>query len=101
MATHHEERFPWMHVIGFVLSVLLTIVALWAVESHALHQGPLLFIIMALAVVQIFVQLFFFMHITENYGPAYHSVMLIIAVINVIAIVGGSMWIMSFNAQVS
>ena len=64
-------------------------------------KGAVLGFIVLLAVVQIFVQLFMFMHITESYGPAYHTLMLMIGFFFVIAIVGGSIWVMSFNAQVS
>lgn len=97
----HRGGFPWQYTIGFILSVVLTLGALWLVLAHALPLGWLLLAILALASTQIFVQLFFFMHVLEGEGPPYHAIALAVGLVFTIAIVGGSIWIMSFSAQVS
>jgi cytochrome o ubiquinol oxidase operon protein cyoD len=88
-------------IIGFVLSIILTLAALWLVLGHVMRPGPLFFTIMVLAVLQIGVQLFFFMHITESYGPAWHVWMLTLGMVLVVTIVAGSIWIMTFGGDVA
>jgi cytochrome o ubiquinol oxidase subunit IV len=97
--SHRHSNGPWPQIIGLILSVVLTLVALWLVLIHALSQNVLLFIILALAVAQIFVQLFFFMHITEGAGPKWHVWMLAVGMLLVVTIVAGSIWVMSFGAE--
>lgn len=91
-----------MYIIGYLLSIILTIAALWLTVANVLTVGVLVLIIVLLAGLQILVQLFFFMHITEKGdGPAYHIMGLVLGLIFVFVIVGGSIWIMSFNSMVS
>ncbi|MCL6453372.1 MAG: cytochrome C oxidase subunit IV family protein [Alicyclobacillus sp.] len=85
-------------VIGFVLSIILTLIALWAVMNRVLGAGSLIALILILGAIQIFIQLFFFMHVTESKGPNWHAWMLALGLVFVIAIVAGSIWIMAFGA---
>ncbi|USG64556.1 cytochrome o ubiquinol oxidase subunit IV [Brevibacillus ruminantium] len=88
------------YVIGFILSIILTIIPLVLVMNHILTGTALVFTIMAMAVAQLLVQLFFFMHIREGDKPRYNVQALILGVVIVFTIVAGSMWIMTFNSQV-
>ncbi|WP_273369014.1 cytochrome o ubiquinol oxidase subunit IV [Alicyclobacillus herbarius] len=92
---------PWMHVIGFVISIILTLAALWLVLSHAMRPEPLFATIMILAVLQILVQLFFFMHILDRRGPAWHVWMLMLAFVFAFVVIAGSIWIMTFGTGVT
>jgi cytochrome aa3 quinol oxidase subunit IV len=93
--------FPWSHVLGFLLSIALTLLAFVAVRQHVLSSGPLLFAILILAVLQILVQLLFFMHVTESHGPRYHILAFSLAMFFVFVFVGASIWIMTFNTPIS
>jgi heme/copper-type cytochrome/quinol oxidase subunit 4 len=84
-----------------VLSLVLTFGALGLGVSGLFSFGPAMFLLMVLACLQIAVQLFFFMHFLESDGPKYHIIGLAFGVIFTFAIVAGSIWIMTFNAQVS
>ncbi|QYR24295.1 cytochrome o ubiquinol oxidase subunit IV [Paenibacillus sp. sptzw28] len=98
---HHESHGSLKsYVIGFVLSIVLTIIPLLLVLKGGMSKNATLWTIVLAAVVQLCVQLFFFMHIREGEKPHYNIMALIFGIIVVIAIVGGSMWIMSFNAVV-
>lgn len=100
MSTHSPEykrQFPWLHVIGYGLSVILTLLALLSVLGHWMAGGTLITIIMLLATIQIGIQLFFFMHFTEGHGPRYHIYALSLALFFTIAFVAGSIWIMTFG----
>jgi cytochrome o ubiquinol oxidase operon protein cyoD len=92
-----HSRFPWLHVSGYALSVLLTAVALLLVLNRALPRAPLETVVLALAVLQIGVQLFFFMHVTEGQRPRVHMYTLTMALFFTIVIVAGSIWIMTFG----
>lgn len=88
------------YVTGFVLSIVLTLIPLWLVMNHVLAGSALVITIMLLAVAQLIVQLFFFMHIREGEKPRYNVQALILGAVIVFTVVAGSMWIMSFNSQV-
>lgn len=93
-----EHGFPWHHIIGFIASIVLTLVALWLVVNHVMPVNGLMTVILVLAAAQIAVQLFFFMHVTESPGPKYHVMTLTLGLIFVITVVAGSIWVMSFGS---
>ena len=97
----HQGGFPWSHVVGYLLSLVLTIGAFALVFRAKLSFHETLFVILFLAVLQILVQLLFFMHVTERHGPSYHMMMFGLAMFFVFVIVGASIWIMSFGSMVS
>ncbi|WP_175482240.1 cytochrome o ubiquinol oxidase subunit IV [Thermoflavimicrobium dichotomicum] len=92
--------FPWGHVIGYMGSILLTLVALWLAVNPPFSQGGIITILLVLAVLQILIQLIFFMHITESRGPAFHTLAIVLGFLFTFAVVAGSIWIMTFNSQV-
>ena len=96
-----HEGFPWKHVIGYVLSILLTVMALWLVFSLQLPLSTEIVSILILAVFQVMIQLLLFMHLNEKDGPAYHVISLIFGAFIALTIVGGSIWIMAFRNMVS
>jgi cytochrome aa3 quinol oxidase subunit IV len=95
-----NKAFPWSHVIGFVGSIVLTVLALWFTVKAPFSQGSLITILLGFAVLQILIQLIFFMHITEKRGPAYHSIAIALGFLFTFAVVAGSIWVMTFNSQV-
>ncbi|MDR7000762.1 cytochrome o ubiquinol oxidase operon protein cyoD [Neobacillus niacini] len=100
MSAHeHAEHTGSMkaYVIGFVLSIILTIIPLFLVLNHLMGKTVLMISILIAAVLQFVIQLFFFMHIRDGEGPRYNAAALILGIIFVLTIVIGSMWVMSFN----
>ncbi|KIL41436.1 heme transporter CcmD [Gordoniibacillus kamchatkensis] len=96
----HAHGSVKSYVTGFALSIVLTIIPIVLVLSHALAGKPLIVTIVLLAVLQFLIQLFFFMHVREGEQPRYNVMALILGCVIVFTIVAGSMWIMSFNAAV-
>ncbi|EMT53233.1 MULTISPECIES: cytochrome o ubiquinol oxidase subunit IV [Brevibacillus] len=100
---HHENHDNHNHgslksyVIGFILSIVLTIIPLVLVMNHMLEKTALVITIMVMAILQFIVQLFFFMHIREGEKPRYNVQTLILGLVIVFTIVAGSIWIMTFN----
>lgn len=97
----HHEHGVGVPTVGFALSIVLTLIALWAVMNRVLSYSGLVSLIMVLAIVQIGIQLFFFMHVTESKGKPWHVWMLGLGFLMTAAVAAGSMWIMTFGAEVS
>ncbi len=88
------------YVSGFVLSLALTICAYLLVKRHIAnhHVSPTdTFMVIALsllALTQLVTQLVFFLHLDNESKPRWNLVVLGFAVIIVVIIVAGSLWIM-------
>lgn len=96
-----KTPFPWSHIVGYLLSLVLTVAAFELVFNHVAKFGVLLLVILILAALQILVQLLFFMHVTERHGPYYHMMMFGVALFFVFVFIAASIWIMTFNTPVS
>ncbi|WP_068615019.1 cytochrome o ubiquinol oxidase subunit IV [Paenibacillus tuaregi] len=88
------------YVLGFIFSIVLTIIPLVIVMNGLLNKTQTVITIMIMAILQLIVQLFFFMHIREGEKPRWNVMTLIVGVIIVFTVVAGSIWIMSFNSTV-
>lgn len=93
----HEDAFPWRQIIGYVLSLALTLLALALVIQHVLSPALLLIVVLVMAGVQAAVQFGFFMHLRESTGPAWHIASLALGIAVALGIVAFSIWIMSFK----
>ncbi|MGV2788375.1 cytochrome o ubiquinol oxidase subunit IV, partial [Clostridium perfringens] len=54
-------------------------------------------VLMIAAVLQLMVQLLFFMHLREENKPRYNLISLVLGLVILLVIVAGSMWIMLYN----
>lgn len=99
---HHQEAHGSLksYVTGFVVSIILTIIPLVLVLKGGLDRQATTAVIVVMAILQLMVQMFFFMHIREGEKPRYNVMALVLGLLIVFTIVGGSMWIMSFNSVV-
>ncbi|HVS78892.1 MAG TPA: cytochrome o ubiquinol oxidase subunit IV [Candidatus Saccharimonadales bacterium] len=90
----------WSYVIGFGLSLALTGLAYLSVRHHLAthHTFPtdtaMLVILSTLAISQLIVQLVFFLHLDKESKPRWNLMVLGFAVMVVVIIVAGSLWIM-------
>jgi cytochrome o ubiquinol oxidase operon protein cyoD len=81
------------YITGFVLSVILTLAAYFAVVSEA---PKALVIILLLAIAQLFVQLIFFLHLlSKGSNRGWNLAILISAFSIILILVIGSIWIMN------
>ncbi|MBP2000726.1 cytochrome o ubiquinol oxidase operon protein cyoD [Paenibacillus shirakamiensis] len=88
------------YLLGFIFSIVLTIIPLVIVMNDMLNKTQTVVTLMLMAVMQLLVQLFFFMHIREGEKPRWNVMTLIVGLLIVFTVVGGSIWIMSFNSTV-
>jgi cytochrome o ubiquinol oxidase operon protein cyoD len=94
------------YVVGFVLSILLTLVAYFFVTDH-LSQGVfslnfLVPLIIILALAQFAVQVVFFLHLGTESKPRWKLAVFLFMIGIVAILVVGSLWIMhSLNVRMS
>jgi len=82
------------YIIGFALSITLTVQAYILVTTNAISGAGLMYTILALAIVQLFVQLFFFLHLDKATRTSWNLLAFIFMVIVVCIVAFGSLWIM-------
>jgi len=94
------KKYIWLYTIGFVLSLVCTTIAFGLVWIHS--TSPYLFFpaiiliagVLILAMLQLLVQLFFFLHIGEESSPKWNMIFLISTFSAILIIVVASLWIM-------
>ncbi|MEK7599850.1 MAG: cytochrome o ubiquinol oxidase subunit IV [Patescibacteria group bacterium] len=83
------------YVIGFVLSIVLTLVAYLIVVNDVWSRSVILTAIILLAILQLFVQLIYFLHVGRESKPRWNLIALSFAALVVGIVVIGSIWIMN------
>lgn len=83
------------YLIGFIISIALTLEAYLLVVREALSYWVLVFTIIVLAVVQLFVQLYFFLHLGDEARPRWRMTSFLFAGLVVLIVVFGSLWIIT------
>ncbi|ASN06123.1 cytochrome aa3 quinol oxidase subunit IV [Virgibacillus necropolis] len=99
METKHSSKIPVQHIIGFILSLTLTLIAAWAAIKSELPVTWIVIGIMVLAVIQAGIQLFMFMHMTESASGGGHAPwnMMFHGFVIAAIVVAGSLFTMSFG----
>ena len=82
------------YAVGFILSVVLTVIAFALVMSGVLPRSAVLGGIIGAAVVQILVHLHYFLHLDTSSALRWNLLALIFAVLIISLFVGGTLWIM-------
>jgi cytochrome aa3-600 menaquinol oxidase subunit 4 len=92
---HSSKGFPIGHVIGFLLSLLVTFTAAIIALKTSLSYHTIMFIIGGLAVIQAGLQLFMFMHVSEGEDKKVQLINIIYGVFVAVVVVAGSIWVLS------
>ncbi|HSA84028.1 MAG TPA: cytochrome o ubiquinol oxidase subunit IV [Patescibacteria group bacterium] len=86
------------YIIGFILSIVLTLLAFFIVSQHVTANvftyEIVITIILCLAVAQLFVQLFFFLHMGKEKKPRWNLFVFVTFSGMILLIVIASLWIM-------
>ncbi|EIZ78504.1 cytochrome C oxidase subunit IV [Novosphingobium sp. Rr 2-17] len=95
---HHADSVPHgslkEYVIGFVLSVILTVIPFWLVMTHPLSNGITAAIILGFAAVQMVVHMIFFLHMNGKVEGGWSMTALLFTLIVVVIMLSGSLWVM-------
>lgn len=88
------RRFPWSHLVGFVLSIVLTLLAVYFAFYTDFSSTVVMWVIGTMAIFQAAIQLFMFMHLTEKEGMI-NTINIIYSVFLALVIVFGSIWVLT------
>lgn len=96
--TEHDEAAHGSlrdYVIGFVLSVILTAIPFWLVMGDVISgSGTTALVILGFAVVQIVVQMVYFLHMNARSEGGWNLLALIFTLVLVVIVLSGSLWVM-------
>jgi cytochrome o ubiquinol oxidase operon protein cyoD len=93
LETSRDEARYISYVVGFVLSVVATLLAYFFVVNHVWPKEMLVYIVLGIAIVQLVVQAVFFLHIGR--GSNLKIITFLFAILMLLVIVVGSIWIMN------
>lgn len=82
------------YIIGFILSIVLTIIPYTIVVHHMLTGDALVIGVVLLAIAQLFVQLLFFLHLSTAPEQQWNVLTFAFTVLILSILVIGSLWIM-------
>lgn len=83
------------YLAGLMLAVGLTGAAFWIVMGGGVSASAASRAVVAFAVAQILVHLFFFLHMNRSSEQRWNRMAFLFAILVVAILVGGSLWIMS------
>jgi cytochrome o ubiquinol oxidase operon protein cyoD len=83
------------YILGFVLSILLTLAAYFIVVNRLLTGWDLMLVVAILALIQFCVQLIFFLHLDHEKGPRWNFTVFLSTIGVVLIVIIGSLWIMN------
>lgn len=90
----HESGVAKSYVIGFILSLVFTVVPYYLVIEKVVSGSSLIATILAFAVLQMIVQVVFFLHLGREKKPHWQLTFLVATVGGILLVVVGSIWIM-------
>jgi cytochrome o ubiquinol oxidase operon protein cyoD len=83
------------YVTGFVLAVILTAIPFWLVMAKVFENPTVTtFVILGFAIVQIYVHMVFFLHMTSKAEGGWTWMSLIFTVVLIVITLSGSIWVM-------
>lgn len=83
------------YVIGFILSLVFTIIPYYMVTNHLATGSALVITVLCFAVVQMLIQIFFFLHLGRGPKPFYNVVFFVATAAFITVVVGASILIMN------
>lgn len=91
-STVHQMYMKYL--VGFCLSIITTFAAYFLVVEEWATGIALVWFLAALALIQLFVQMYYFLHLGEDKKPHLRALAFWFMTIILAIIVGGSVWIM-------
>ncbi|MGP1947328.1 MAG: cytochrome o ubiquinol oxidase subunit IV [Arsenophonus sp. NC-PG7-MAG3] len=88
------------YLIGFILSVILTVVPFCMVKNGTISHDIILWIVIGTAIAQILVHLICFLHMNTSSDNSWNLVAFLFTILIIAIIVIGSLWIM-YNLSIN
>ena len=93
MHAHHGSLRGYL--TGFVLAAILTVIPFWLVMGDVVASREwTIFLVLAFAVVQIFVHVVYFLHLDFRSEGGWNMLAFIFSAVLVIIVLGASIWVM-------
>ncbi|MGH8191117.1 MAG: cytochrome o ubiquinol oxidase subunit IV [Rhodanobacteraceae bacterium] len=93
MHEHHGSLRGYL--TGFVLAAILTIIPFWLVMGDVIADTRLaIFVVLLLAAVQIFVHVFYFLHLDKRSESGWNMMAFLFTAVLVVIVLGASIWVM-------
>ncbi|HEJ9508517.1 TPA: cytochrome o ubiquinol oxidase subunit IV [Proteus mirabilis] len=88
------------YLIGFILSVILTVIPFWMVMEETATTSTILWTVVGMAVVQIVVHLVCFLHMNTSSEERWNVIAFLFTLLIIGIVVIGSLWIM-YNLNIN
>jgi cytochrome c oxidase subunit 4 len=82
----HKLEGPQKHIIGFIFSIMLTVIAFATVASGEVNADFVSIIIVVMAILQVVIQMAFWMHMKDR-GHLYPIIAIVFGVVVVLTMV--------------
>ena len=92
-ASHGNTK---QYTIGFILSVILTVIPFGMVMAGGFGRGIVMAVIAITAVAQVLVQLVYFLHMNSSSEQRWNVIAFIYTVLCISVLLVGSVWIMNY-----
>ena len=92
-ASHGNTK---QYTIGFILSVILTVIPFGMVMAGGFGRGIVMAVIAITAVAQVLVQLVYFLHMNSSSEQRWNVIAFIYTVLCIAVLLVGSVWIMHY-----
>ena len=89
---HHGTTTSY--VVGFILSLVFTLIPYYMIVHKTFGANARLATILVFAVLQMLIQVFFFLHLGREKKPHYNALFLMSTIGIILVVVGASLWIM-------
>lgn len=84
------------YTIGFILSIILTILPFGMAMSGGFSKSTLLAVVGLAGIVQIFVQLVFFLHMNASEEQRWNVIAFLYTILTIAILLIGSVWVMNY-----
>ncbi|MBD8008602.1 MULTISPECIES: cytochrome o ubiquinol oxidase subunit IV [Acinetobacter] len=84
------------YTVGFILSIILTVIPFGMVMAGGFGRGTLITVIAITAVAQILVQLIYFLHMNSSSEQRWNVIAFVYTILTIAILLVGSVWIMNY-----
>ena len=92
-ASHGNTK---QYTIGFILSVILTVIPFGLVMAGGFGRGIVMAVIAITAVAQVLVQLVYFLHMNTSSEQRWNLIAFIYTILCIAVLLVGSVWVMNY-----
>jgi cytochrome o ubiquinol oxidase operon protein cyoD len=94
MSTSRDQKTIQSYLLGFFLSLLLTLLAFAMVEMHLLTSANLYMSLAGLAILQLLVQSTCFLRLNSSHDGRWNLLPFLFTIFIIVILAGGTLWIM-------